>query len=138
MRGLTSSEVTRMGEKVYDLAQLTESNGIDRSLVKLFFFENKDYYNALTRFTEEFHRPLAQYTPAFVVNSPEDRALFLTDCLKIRTALMQLGLTLAIRELDAMENAVHNGDVKEFSDGQVKFDAAIRIYMDVIEGALLY
>ncbi|MCL2499069.1 MAG: hypothetical protein FWE90_01905 [Defluviitaleaceae bacterium] len=127
-----------MGGKVYDLAQLTESNGIDRSLVKLFFFENRDYYNALTHFTENFHRPLAQYTPAFVVHSPDDRALFLADCLKVRTVLMQLGLTLAIRELDAMENAVHHGDVKEFADGQVKFDAAVQIYMDVFEGALLY
>ncbi|MCL2604932.1 MAG: hypothetical protein FWD90_10680 [Defluviitaleaceae bacterium] len=127
-----------MSNKVYDLAQLTESNGIDRSLVKLFFFENSDYYDALTRFAEDFHRPLAQYTPAFVVNSPEDRALFLADCLRIRTILMQLGLTLAIRELDAMENAVHSGAVKEFSDGQIKFDAAVQIYIEVIEGALLY
>jgi hypothetical protein len=127
-----------MSGKVYDLTQLTESNGIDRSLVKIFFFENRDYYDALTMFAETFHRRLAHYTPAFVVNSPEDRALFLADCLTVRTTLMQLGLTLAIRELDIMENAVHNGSVKEFSDGQVKFDASIQIYIEVIQGALLY
>jgi hypothetical protein len=127
-----------MNGKVYDMAQLTESNGIDRSLIKLFFFDNHDYYDALTDFEENFHKPLAHYTPAFVVNSPEDRALFLKDCLNIRTTLMQLGLTLAIRELDNMENAVHSGAVKEFADGQIKFDAAIEIYMAVIRGALLY
>jgi DNA-binding PucR family transcriptional regulator len=127
-----------MSDNVYDLAQLTESNGIDRSLVKLFFFENKDYFDALTLFKETFHRRLAHFTPAFVVFSPDDRALFLAECLKVRTVLMQLGLTIALRELDAMENAVHTGCVKEFSDGQIKFDAAVEIYMQVIEGALLY
>ncbi|MCL2188360.1 MAG: hypothetical protein FWC16_07615 [Defluviitaleaceae bacterium] len=124
--------------KVYDLAQLTEGNGIDTNLVKLFFFENKDYYNALTEFLETFGRPLAHYTPAFVVNSPDDRALFMRDCLGIRTTLMRLGLTLAMRELDIMENAAHAGNAKEFADGQIKFDAAVEIYCTVIKDALLY
>jgi len=127
-----------MVNHVYDLAQLTESNGVDRSLVKLFFFTNKDYFNALTVFADTFSRRLAHYTPAFVVNSPDDKALFLADCLTIRTTLMQLGLTLAIRELDVMENAVHSGSMKEFMDGQIKFDAAVEIYIEVIKSAILY
>ncbi|MCL2202682.1 MAG: hypothetical protein FWB88_01890 [Defluviitaleaceae bacterium] len=127
-----------MRGNIYDLAQLTDGNGIDNNLVRLFFFDNKDYFNALTQFVAEFGRPLAHYTPAFVTNSPDDRALFLKDCLKIRTRLMQLGLTIAIRELDVMENAVCRGDTKEFADGQLKFQAAVEIYMEVIKAALLY
>jgi hypothetical protein len=81
---------------------------------------------------------LAHYTPAFVVNSPEDRALFMKDCLVIRPVLMQLGLTYALRELDIMENAIWHGLVKEFADGQVKFAASIEIYTDVMKKALLH
>ena len=124
--------------KVYDLAQLTEGNGIDCNLVKLFFFENRDYYDALTDFLDNFGHPLAHYTPAFVINSPDDRALFLKDCLTIRITLMRLGLTYAVRELDFMENAIHAGNVKEFADGQVKFTASIEIYSSVIRAAFLH
>jgi hypothetical protein len=127
-----------MAGKVYDLAQLTEGNGIDCKMVKLFFYDNREYFDALTNFIDHFGHPLAHYTPAFVVNSPDDRTLFMKDCLTIRTKLMQLGLTLALRELDVMENAVSAGAAKEFADGQIKFAAAIEIYMKVIKDAFLH
>jgi len=125
-----------LGKNGYDLTKLTERKGINRNLVKLFFFNNEDYYNALTDFTENFGRPLAHYTPDFVMNSPDDRALFIKDCMNIRATLMQLGLTYAIHELDVMENALWRGTTKEFSDGQIKFAASINIYTQVIKDAM--
>jgi hypothetical protein len=121
----------------YDLTQLTEDKGIDRNLVKLFFFDNHDYFDAMTDFIAHFGHPLAQYTPAFVVNSPSDRALFMDDCLKIRSTLMQLGLSFALHELDIMENAIWDKNVKEFADGQVKFAASVEIYREIMRGALV-
>jgi hypothetical protein len=121
--------------KRYDLTKLTEAEGIDTGLVKLFFFDNRDYFSALSEFLKNFGHPLAHFTPAFVIHSPEDRALFMKECLFVRTTLMKLGLSLAIREVDVMENAIYAGAVKEFSDGQVKFGAAVKIYNDIIKNA---
>jgi hypothetical protein len=36
-----------MTDHLYNLDMLNESVGIDRSMVKLFFFDNHDYFNAM-------------------------------------------------------------------------------------------
>ena len=126
-----------MKGKVYDITKLSESNEIDMELVRLFFFNNQDYFNGLTEFLFEYQQYLGHYTPAFVINSPEDKGLFLAECFKVRASLMRLGLRLALEELDYMEDAIYAENVKAFSDGQVKFEAAIQIYKRLFKAVQL-
>lgn len=120
----------------FDLDKLFEGSMIDKGLVDLFFYDNRDYYHKLTDFLVNNHNySLSHYTPAFVMHSPEDKTLFLKECYQVRASLMQMGLLMAMDELDVMEEAVHHNDVKAFADGQIKYVATIRIYLDMIRGA---
>ena len=124
-----------MEHKLYDIVKLSSHSEIDMGLVRLFFSDNRDYFEQLAIFQADYQRPLAHYTPAFVINSPSDRERFLTECYQMRVILMQLGMRLALHELDIMEDAAHRQDMMTFADGQVKFLAAIIIYQDIIAGA---
>ena len=122
---------------VYDLEKLAGSGKIDTSFIGRYFYDSQEYFDKLTDFTTNYARCLSSYTPAFVVNSEEDKNRFLAECFQVRALFMQLGLASALDELNTMENAIHNQNVKEFADGQVKFAATLNIYMDIINDAII-
>ena len=126
-----------MSGTIYDIDKLAQSGQIDTTLIGRFFYNNQDYFDKLTDFATNHSRSLSHYTPAFVVNSEEDRDRFLSDCFQVRAMLMQLGMTSALAELNTMEDALHGGNLKDFADGQVKFLANLKIYMDIIKSARL-
>ena len=124
-----------MSRVAYDIDKLAHSGQIDTTLIGRFFYNNQDYFDKLTDFADNYSRCLSHYTPAFVVNSAEDRNRFLADCFRVRAVLMQLGMKSAMTELNTMENAVYDGNLSDFADAQVKFLANLNIYMDIIRSA---
>ena len=124
-----------MSLKTYDISKLTQSNQFDTANVQLFFYQITDFYEALNGFVETMGRALSHYTPAFVVNSEEERSNFLQECSQVRAKLMRIGATELMDTLAVLENAAIHRDFKEFSDGQVKFSATLKMAIDVIKDA---
>ncbi|MCL2841433.1 MAG: hypothetical protein FWE05_11775 [Defluviitaleaceae bacterium] len=126
-----------MQNKIYDIGKLSESSNIDMEFVRLFFSDNNDYFDALTDFICNYRRYLDNYTPDFVINNSEDTKLFLMECYIVRICLMSLGLTLALKELNYIEEAVYQMNFKSFSDGQARFKATIDTYKQLFKEAQL-
>ena len=124
-----------MKAKIYDMAKLSESGKFDTTIVQRFFYHVKDYYEALTDFVENHKKCLSHYTPAFVVNSEDERKGFLNECFQVRAMLMRLGAIDLLDRLSAMEDAAISRNFQGFSDGQVSFNATLKIYMDIIKEA---
>ena len=124
-----------MKNRVYDIEKLTASGKFDTSIIMRFFYHVQDYYDALTDFVENYQRCLINYTPAFVVNSEEDRKNFLEECFKVRAVFMRLGATDLLGLLGVMEDSAISRSAKEFSDGQVNFAATLEIYISIVKDA---
>jgi hypothetical protein len=121
-----------MKGKTYDLGKLSSSGRFDIGVSTRFYYNTQDYFDALSEFAENYARDLGNYTPAFVVNSDLDREEFMKECFEIRADFMRLGMVTLLDELMKMENAAISRKFKEFSDGQITFQATIKICKDVI------
>jgi len=126
-----------MKGKTYDLKKLADSGKFDTTVSTRFFYDTQGYYDALTDFAADFKSDFGNYTAAFVVNSDEDRKIFLGDCFEARAEFVRLGMTALMEALAVLEDAAIQKNTKEFSDGQVKFDATLRICVDIIRGAVM-
>jgi len=126
-----------MKGKTYDLKKLESSGKFDTSVSARFYYNTQDYFDDLTNFVNNYKRDLSNYTPAFVINSDEDREKFMKECFEVRADFVRLGLTALIESLEVMENAVISKKFKEFSDGQVTFKANIKICKDTINDAAM-
>ncbi|MCL2224058.1 MAG: hypothetical protein FWB96_03710 [Defluviitaleaceae bacterium] len=121
-----------MSGKTYDLNKLSTLGKFDIGVSTRFFYKTQDYFDALTHFVEHFNRELRNYTPAFVVNSDDNRNEFIKECFEIRAEFMRLGMDDLLEALTTLENAAISKQEKAFSDGQIKFRATINIYKDAI------
>ncbi|MCL2578026.1 MAG: hypothetical protein FWE27_08255 [Defluviitaleaceae bacterium] len=119
----------------YDVNKLSESGKFDTSVSKLFFYSTQEYFNALTDFVQNYKQDLANYTPAFVIHSEDSRKEFINECFAVRASLVRLGMPELLDALDTLENAAISKHEKEFSDGQIKFRATIKIYKEKIKEA---
>jgi len=124
-----------MNTKTYDMSKLADSKKFNTAQVSLFFYQISDYYAALTNFVDTMKRCLSHYTPAFVVNSEDERANFLAECAQVRAKLIRLGASELMDCLGTLEDAAISRNFEEFSDGQVKFNATLKICMDVVKNA---
>jgi CheY-like chemotaxis protein len=124
-----------MGRVSYDINKLAENKIMDTSTVSWFFYDNKEYFNKLTEFVKNHPHYLANYNPTVVVVSEDEKKVFIQDCANVRAILTQLGMTLALSELNNMENAVLAGEIKELDDGFTKLHATLEIYANIIEDA---
>ena len=124
-----------MKSKTYNIEKLAASEKFDTSIVQRFFYNNNDYYDALTDFSENFGKCLSHYTPVFVVNSEEDRQGFLTECAQVRAKFMRIGVTALLDALSVLEDAAIERNFDAFFDGQVKFNATLKICMDIVKSA---
>ncbi|MCL1884757.1 MAG: hypothetical protein FWF81_13520 [Defluviitaleaceae bacterium] len=124
-----------MKGKTYDLEKLSASGNFDVSVITRFYYNTQEYFDALTTFVNTYSRDLGNYTPAFVVNSDADREEFMKECFEIRADYVRLGLNALIESLVVMEDAAINRDVKEFSDGQISYQATLKICKDDIKNA---
>jgi hypothetical protein len=123
--------------KTYDMEKLTESGKFDTSVSTWFYYKTQDYFDALTEFANSYPRDLGNYTPAFVINSDADREEFMKECFEIRADFTRLGITPLLEELANMENAAISRNFKEFSDGQITFQATMKICKDVIKDSVM-
>jgi len=121
----------------YDIEKLARSGKFDTSIISRFFFYIQEYFDALTDFITTQQRCLNNYTPAFVVNNEDERRNFLVDCFKARATIMKLGFPALLEELSVLEHAANVRNLKKFSDGQINFNATMKIYMDIIRDAML-
>jgi len=121
----------------YDIDKLNKSGLFDTSAASKFYYNIQDYFDALTYFIDNNVFGFSNYTPAFVVNSDEDRCLFLKECFDTRAEFTRLGMAALLQELDVMENAANKRDMKEFSDGQIKLRASIEICIRALRGAAM-
>ena len=124
-----------MPAKRYDIAKLEASGKFDTAHVQRFFYNVADYYEVLADFFNNYKKCLSHYTPVFVVNSEDDRQGFLNECSNVRAKFMTMGATGLLDTLSVMEDAAINRNFEEFSDGQVKFKATLKIYMDLVKSA---
>lgn len=121
--------------KTYDITKLATSGKFDTTIVQRFFYHVRDYYDALTDFVENYGRCLKQYTPAFVVNSEEERKTFLAECSQLRAKFVRLGATSLLEALSNIEDAAVERNFKGFSDGQITFAATMEIYVNIVKDA---
>ena len=119
--------------KRYDMQKLAASNQFDLTVVHRFYYNVQEFFDELTEFAETHRSPLRNYTPAFVINSEDERQVFIQECFEARAMYMKLGLTGVLHEISVMEDAVQKKMLKEFSDGQIKFLADLTICIDVIK-----
>jgi hypothetical protein len=126
-----------MKGKKYDLEKLSSSNHFDISVSSRFYYNTQEYFDALSDFVQNFDRDLRHYTPAFVVNSDDDRANFLKECFEIRAVFTRLGITSLLDSLAVMEDAAIKRKHKEFSDGQVTYQATLQICKDTISDSAM-
>jgi CheY-like chemotaxis protein len=124
-----------MGRIKYDVKKLTDSKIMDTSTVSLFFYDSSEYFSKLTEYLKNYSHYLTNYNPTVVVVSEDEKKMFIRDCANMRVILTQLGMTLALGELNNMENAVLAGEIKELDDGLTKFHATLEIYANVVEEA---
>jgi CheY-like chemotaxis protein len=117
------------------MSKLAENKIMDTSTVSWFFYDNKEYFNKLTEYVNNYPHYLANYNPTVVVVSEDEKKVFIQDCANVRAILTQLGMTLALSELNNMENAVLAGEIKELDDGFTKFHATLEIYANIIDEA---
>jgi|GEM_PF-659676 len=122
-----------MSIKTYDIAKLEASGKFDTAHVQRFFYNVKDYYEVLTDFFDNYKKCLGHYTPVFVVNSEEDRQRFLTECSQVRAKFINMGAIGLLDALSVLEDAAIIRNFEQFSDGQVKFNATLKIYMDLVK-----
>ncbi|MCL2216472.1 MAG: hypothetical protein FWB91_05550 [Defluviitaleaceae bacterium] len=126
-----------MKGKRYDMQKLASSGMIDISVSQRFYYNNQEYFDALSDFVKNHNASFSNYTPAFVVNSEEDRAAFLKECFEARAEFVRMGMTALLDELAVMEDAAINKNMEEFADGQVKLTATVQICIKIIEDAAL-
>ena len=124
-----------MKGRVYDIKKLADSGRFDTTVRNRFYYDNREYFDALSDFAENFERDMGNYTPAFVVNCDEDREEFMKECFEVRASLMRLGAGKLLDLLLVMENAAISRNAKEFADGQVNFHANLRICQDIVRDA---
>lgn len=124
-----------MKSKIYDLKKLNSSGNFDISISMRFFYNTQEYFDALTDFASSYARDLGNYTPAFLINSDVDREGFMKECFKIRADFVCLGMTALLEKLAVMEDAAISKNFKEFSDGQVIFQATLKICKSLIKEA---
>jgi len=121
----------------YDIEKLAGSGKFDTTIISRFFYYIQEYFDALTDFVTTQQRCLSSYTPVFVVNSDDERRNFLVDCFRARATIMKLGFPALLEELSVLEHAANVRNLKKFSDGQINFEATMKIYMDIIKSARL-
>jgi len=126
-----------MKGKKYDIEKLEASGKFDTSVSTRFYYSTQEYFDAITLFSEHHNKGFSNYTPAFVVNSDDDREEFLKECFEVRAGLTTLGLTALLNELSIMEDAAIQKDMKEFSDGQIKYRATLEICLRTIKDATM-
>jgi CheY-like chemotaxis protein len=124
-----------MGRVSYDISKLAENKIMDTSTISWFFYDNNEYFKKLNEFVKNHPHYLTNYNPTVVVVSEDEKKVFIQDCAGVRAILTQLGMTLALSELNNMENAVLAGEIKELDDGLTKFYATMEIYANIIEDA---
>jgi len=124
-----------MKGKRYHMQKLAESGRFDITVAQRFYYNSQEYFDALSEFSQNHISPLKHYTPAFVVNSDDERNAFIAECCEVRADFMRMGLISLLEDVATMEDAVIKRDMKEFSDGQVKFLANLNICMDIIKDA---
>lgn len=115
---------------------LSETGMFDTNVSTMFYYSTRDYFDALTDFVQHYKRDLANYNPAFVVNSADSREDFIRECFEVRAILVRLGMNELLDALSTLENAAITKHDKEFSDGQIKFRATIEIYKKTIKEAV--
>jgi len=125
-----------MKRKSYDMTMLSETGMFDTNVSTMFYYSTRDYFDALTDFVQHYKRDLANYNPAFVVNSADSREDFIRECFEVRAILVRLGMNELLDALSTLENAAITKHDKEFSDGQIKFRATIEIYKKTIKEAV--
>jgi hypothetical protein len=121
--------------RTYNLEKLSSSGKFDIEVSARFYYNMQEYFDALTDFAKNYHHDLSNYTPAFVVNSDDDREQFMKECFEVRADFVRLGMTALLESLVVMEDAAISRNQKAFSDGQVGFHATLRICKDEIEAA---
>ncbi|MCL1862920.1 MAG: hypothetical protein FWF78_05090 [Defluviitaleaceae bacterium] len=124
-----------MKGKAYDLGRLSASGNFDIGVSTRFYYNTQDYFDALSEFAEGYARDLGNYTPAFVVNSDLDRDEFMKECFIIRADFIRMGMTNLLETLVVMEDAAISRNMKEFSDGQVRYHATLKINQSEIKAA---
>jgi hypothetical protein len=107
-----------MKGRQYDLEKLDASGKFDTTTGRRLHYDTQAYFDSLTNFSKNFKKDLRNYTPAFVVNSDEDRDRLLRECFEIRAEFMQLGMVALMDTLTVMEDAAREKNAKEFADGQ--------------------
>lgn len=124
-----------MKGKTYDLNKLSATGNFDIGVTSRFYYNTQDYFDALSDFYLNFKRDLTNYTPAFVINSEDDRKEFLQECFEIRAEFVRLGITALLEALSVMEDAAITRKFSDFSDGQVTFRATLKICKEAIKDA---
>ena len=121
--------------KRYDMKKLADSGQFDLTVVHRFYYNPQEYFDDLAEFAATHRSPLRNYTPAFVINSEDERQVFIRECFEARASYMKLGLIGVLHEISVMEDAVQQNMLKEFSDGQIKFLADLEICIETIKDA---
>ena len=121
--------------KTYDLDKLSETKLFDLDVVSRFFHTKQKYFDALTDFEKFYKRDLSNYNPTFVTHCDSNREELIKECFEVRAALVRLGMNDLLDALNVLENAAITKHEKEFSDGQVKFRATVKIYKEAIKNS---
>jgi len=124
-----------MKGKRYNMQLLVESGMFDVNKGQLFCYTIQEYFDALTEFLSKHISGFGNYTPAFVVNSEDERNCFLQECYEARAVYIMLGMTALMDAVNVMEDAALKRDMDELSDGQVKFRATLKICTDILRKA---
>lgn len=122
-----------MKGRKYDMEKLEASGKMDVSVCSRFYYTQQDFFDELTNFIENHNTGFSNYTPAFVVNSEEDRKEFLNECFEARAQLTRIGMTALLDELSVMEDAAIHRNMKEFADGQIKYGATMEICLKLVK-----
>lgn len=124
-----------MKGKTYDINKLSSSGKFDVGVSNRFYYNTQEYFDALTDFAANYNRDLSNYTAAFVINSDAERDAFMLECYEIRADFVRLGINALLEALVTLENAAISRELGEFSDGQVKYRATLKICKDIIREA---